>query len=79
MSRKTDKELFIIGDIRQAIGCGDEPMLSKLPAIIKQMRALALVIYAMHEEEKKLLAGLSKPEKCMCAECEFLRKYLGAK
>lgn len=79
MSKNQDKELFAIAEIRQAIGCGDKPMLSELPSIIKHMRELALVVFKMHKEEEKLIAGFSKPETCRCAECEFCQKYLGAK
>ncbi len=78
MSKKQDIELLEIAKIREALGCGHKPMLDGLAEIVRRTRELALIIYKMHQDETRLLAGFKRPKSCECPDCEFMRNNLGA-
>jgi len=68
------KELSVLADIREALGCGHKPMQDELVVKVKQLVKVAGVLEVEHAEIQKFMAGFGKEKKCGCDACCTIRE-----
>ena len=73
MRKKEDKELLVLSQIREAIGCEHKSTLDELVGKIKALVKVAAMSEIEHAEIKKFMAGFGESKQCNCISCDLIR------